>query len=367
VIFFECELLVSVFWLLLHSRTSALPAAETHGIMVPIYFRIGSKEDGFMHTIIGVDIGGTDTKIGIVQLDGQLLGMTSLVTQSQEGPAICLERVNTEIRRLVKDVGIRGGRPAGVGIGMPGCLDTVQGLVISSPNFPESWFHYPLRDAIASGVELPAVLDNDARAATLGEGWLGAAHGCDNYLVLTLGTGIGGGAVVDGQILRGAQGLAGEFGHMSVYPNGRQCKCGKKGCLEAYASATAVLSNFYERIQELSSAEISAYAKVSGARQVFDLARKGDAIALAVVEQAAQALGIAIGSLATIFNPERVVLAGGMSLDFPMMEDTLRAYARQHGLAAPMQNVLICATPLQKMAGAVGAAALYAYSKGWLK
>jgi glucokinase len=196
--------------------------------------------------IVGIDIGGTNTNIGVVRPDGTVAAFASMATEKDSGPAVCVSRMLKETNALLGQSEFRKGQVLGVGMGMPGCIDIANGTVISSPNFPSSWFDFPLRDSIAKALRVPAVIDNDARAAMVGEGWCGVAKGVQNYVVLTLGTGIGGGAMLGGRILRGANGYAGEFGHICVRPGGRTCGCTRQGCVEAYASGTGVLGNFRE-------------------------------------------------------------------------------------------------------------------------
>jgi glucokinase len=302
---------------------------------------------------IGIDIGGTDVKLGLVRPDGGVIALSSIPTRKDEGEPEAVRRIAAEARRLLSDKQIDLSAVRGIGIGMPGCIDAAGGVVLSSPNFPASWFNLPLRDDLAVALGgLPAAMDNDARAATLGEGWCGAAKGSRNYLVMTLGTGLGGGAVLDGRPLRGADGFAGEFGHICVHPGGRICGCGRRGCLEAYASATGVVG-YYRELGGGNSA-------VTGGRQLFEAAAGGDAVARKVVDEAARALGLAIGSLLNAFNPEVVVLAGRMSKSFGDLEAGIHKHARAQALREPYERVAIRASPLVEKAGIIGAAALCA-------
>lgn len=301
---------------------------------------------------IGIDIGGTDVKTGIIRDDGSVLGFSAIPTNKQEGPKSACQRIVAEAKRLLEESGVKVAQVGGAGIGMPGCIDAEQGVVLSSPNFPASWFNVPLRDWIGEGIGVPAVIDNDARAATHGEGWCGAAKGVRNFIVLTLGTGLGGGAVIDGRVLRGAHGFAGEFGHICVHSDGRKCGCGRTGCVEAYASVTGALGNYRE---------LHGSDGVTNGKELFQAARDGDPVARRAVDGAAEALGIAIGSLLNAFNPEVVVLAGQMSQSFPDMEQGVHAHARAHALREPYDRAKIRPSPLVGKAGVIGAAALYAY------
>ena len=303
---------------------------------------------------IGIDIGGTDVKTGIIREDGFALGFSTIPTGKQDGPQGAVQRMAAEAKRLLKECDLSASQVSGVGIGMPGCIDSERGMVLSSPNFPASWFNVPLRDWIAEGIGAQAVMDNDARAATHGEGWCGAAKGVKHFIVLTLGTGLGGGAVIDGRVLRGAHGFAGEFGHICVHPGGRTCGCGRTGCVEAYASATGCLGHYRE---------LHGDGRVTNGKELIDAARNGDPIARRVVEEAAQALGIAIGSLLNAFNPEVVVLAGQMSQAFPALEQGIHVHARAHALREPYERAAIRPSPLVGKAGVIGAAALSAYQR----
>ena len=307
---------------------------------------------------IGLDIGGTDVKAGLVRADGTVAALSILPTRKEEGVGAAVKRMAAEARRLLAEAGAGAADVAGIGIGMPGCIDSAKGIVLSSPNFPASWFNLPLRDDLASELGVAAVIDNDARAATLGEGWCGAAKGVKNYLVMTLGTGLGGGAVIDGRVLKGAHGFAGEFGHICVHPGGRTCGCGRKGCLEAYASATGGLGHY----RELGGKDPT----VTNGKRLYDAAAEGDPAAKKVVAEAARALGLAIGSLLNAFNPEVVVLAGRLSKSFKDLEPGIDEHARAQALREPYERVSIRPSPLVEKSGIVGAAALFAYATGRL-
>lgn len=186
---------------------------------------------------------------------------------------------------------------------------------------------------------------------------MGAAQDATDFVVLTLGTGVGGGVMSDRRLLRGATGSAAELGHICVYPDGRECGCTKRGCLEAYASSRGILENYRER----------RGANDLSAEQVFHLAREGDDDARAVLEEAAKAMGIAIGSLVNIFNPERVILAGRISNSFDMLEAEVSRQSMDHAFASPLRQTRICTSPLRERNGIVGAAAVFAYDSGQIE
>ncbi len=247
---------------------------------------------------IGVDLGGTNLRVAAVDVDGVVLQRVSLPAVFDDGP----ERVVEDIVRTIK--AICGGRPAqslrGVGIGIPGYIDIEKGCVLEATNLP-GFTGFCIRDHIQRQLGTHIVLENDANAAALGEMWMGAGQGVEDLVLLTLGTGIGGGIVVKGQILHGFRGMAGEIGHMTIYPDGHPCGCGNTGCLEKHASASAIVS--MARSLGL-GADISAL-------QVYNLAAAGNERALTVFESVGRSLGIALASLVSLFNFPLYLLSGG--------------------------------------------------------
>src|SRR5690625_5292770 len=193
--------------------------------------------------LIGLDLGGTNIVVGVLPLDGgEVLALRSLPTESHRGAKFVVDKMIAMVEAAIEEVlDTEGGSRedfAGIGIGSPGPLDRATGTVINTPNL--GWRNFPLRDLVANAVGLPATLDNDANCATFGEWWLGAGRDVDTLVGLTLGTGIGGGIVLDGEIFHGVSDVAGEIGHMTIDSTGRKCKCGNYGCLEAYASGPAI-------------------------------------------------------------------------------------------------------------------------------
>lgn len=203
----------------------------------------------------------------------------------------------------------------GVGAGAPGPLDRASGIVLLTPNL--GWVDFPLRKVLEDGFSLPTAIDNDANCAVLGEAWRGAARGCRHAVGLTIGTGIGGGIVVDGKLHHGASDCAGEIGHTTIEANGRRCACGNYGCLEAYASGSAIARRAVEALE--AGAESALSRSVAGdlsqitAQTVFDCARAGDELAREVVQDTAKFLGAGVANLVNIFNPHSVIVMGGVT------------------------------------------------------
>jgi len=248
---------------------------------------------------IGVDLGGTNLRVAAIDKIGQVLARVSEPANFDRGP----DQVAGDIAKIVNRVRQQIGSDslAGVGIGVPGFVDIEAGLVLGAVNLP-GFIGFPVRDRIQQHLGTPIILENDANAAALGEGWLGAGKGLKELILLTLGTGIGGGIIVDGKVLHGFRGMAGEFGHMTVIPDGNPCGCGNCGCLEKHASATAIIG--MAKMMHLGR-------QINSAADVYALALEGNEGAKRVFESMGRALGIALASLINAFNFPLYLLSGG--------------------------------------------------------
>jgi glucokinase len=250
----------------------------------------------------------------------------------------------------------------GVGIGAPGPLDRDKGLVIVAPNL--GWKNFPLRDRIGERLDLPATLDNDANCATVGEWWLGAARGGTNVIGMTIGTGIGGGIIIDGKLFHGSSDVAGEIGHTTIDLNGRHCKCGNYGCLEAYASGPAIAVRAREVLVREETASLLP-SMVDGnleeitAETVYDAAKQGDAVASEIVRDTARYLGAGIANLLNIINADVVVVAGGVTQAGDALFTPLRAEVRRRAFRPAVDATKILAGSLPGTAGIVGAVATF--------
>ena len=266
---------------------------------------------------IGVDLGGTNLRAAAIDSTGRMLGKESGQTKLSSGPDAVVRDMVAAIVKLRDEFGEQ--ELAGVGIGSPGIIVMETGMIMETPNLP-GFEGYPLRDAVNRELGAPVILENDANAAALGEKWAGAGKDVDDLILLTLGTGIGGGIIYRGEIMHGAIGMAGELGHIRVVPNGNPCACGNFGCLEKHASATAVTA--MARLMSLGS-DLTA-------EEVCRLAAAGNEKARAIYRVVGQALGSALVSLINIFNPPLVLLSGGMlgAWEFfaPVMLDEVHQY-----------------------------------------
>lgn len=249
---------------------------------------------------IGVDLGGTNLRAAAISADGEILDKISGRTELSEGrDAVIGDMVEAILALRDRRSGVRF---SGVGIGVPGFIDIEKGLVVGSNNLP-AFEGFPLRDDIERRLGTQVILENDANAAALGEKWIGAGRDVQDLALLTLGTGIGGGIISHGRVLHGYVGMAGEFGHMTVYPNGNPCGCGSYGCLEKHASATAVVG--MGRMLGLGGLDLTA-------EQVYRFAVEGNDRARMVFRSMGTALGIAIGNLVNVFNFPLFLLSGGV-------------------------------------------------------
>ncbi|HEU5183453.1 MAG TPA: ROK family protein [Gemmatimonadaceae bacterium] len=320
--------------------------------------------------IIGVDLGGTNIVVGAMPVDGSReIGMRSEPTHSERGPEAVVDRIIAMLEQTIAET-MEQSRATrrdflGVGIGAPGPLDRERGMVIVAPNL--GWYDFPLRDVIGERVRLDATLDNDANCATVGEWWRGAARGGRNVVGLTIGTGIGGGLILEGHLYHGSSDVAGEIGHTTIDSTGRHCKCGNYGCLEAYASGPAIAMRAREALER---DEVSVLRKMVQddvesitAATVYDAANRGDALALEVVRDTARFLGTGVANLLNVFNPDVVVIAGGVTKAGDRLFEPLRAEVKRRAFRPAVEACRIVPGILPGTAGVVGAIATFKAQK----
>jgi glucokinase len=316
--------------------------------------------------IVGIDLGGTNIAAGVMPTDGtREIAMRMIPTRAEEGAEAVVSRIAALIEDVIAQTRLETGAERsdflGVGIGSPGPLDRARGLVIVTPNL--GWRDFPLRDEVSVRVNLPATLDNDANCATLGEWWCGAAKGGRNVVGMTIGTGIGGGLILDGKLYHGASDAAGEIGHTTIDSTGRRCKCGNYGCLEAYTSGPAIADRARESLEGDSDSILPSmvdgdWSKIT-AQTVFEASKRGDRIALEVVRDTAHFLGVGVSNLINIFNPDTFVIAGGVTQAGELLFDPLRAEVRRRAFKPSVEACRIVPGSLPLSAGVVGAVATF--------
>lgn len=307
---------------------------------------------------IGIDLGGTFTKFALLDEQMRLGGQCQLDTPVAQGPEGVVRVMVEGCGRLIRENNVSPDQLVGVGVGSPGPLDLDAGLVIAMPNIP-GFDRFPLRDRLADQLHLPATLENDANAAAFGEYLCGSGKSARVMVLLTLGTGLGGGIVIDGKVLHGAHSMGAEIGHMIVVPEGEPCGCGQRGCIERYASATYLALRARRAVEsgrKSSLAEVLAAKGEIDSRDVNQARQAGDELAGEFWDQACYYLGIACVSLARVLDPDVILLGGGLAgAGDDLLEPTRRHFIRQHWQLTPPRTRLELAS-LGNDAGVIGAA-----------
>jgi glucokinase len=318
--------------------------------------------------VLGIDIGGTNLVVGSVAENGSALhALGSEPTHAEAGQSDVLDRLIALAKKAIEQTKreVRDAEIIGIGVGAPGPLDTKSGIVLLTPNL--GWINLPLRQIIHERLGLPAVLDNDANCAVLGEWWMGAARGARTAIGITIGTGIGGGIIIDGKLFHGSSDCAGEIGHTTIDTEGRRCKCGNYGCLEAYASGPNIALRACEEIQAGAVSRLAEYVggdlKKITAQTVYQAAHDGDDLALEVVNDTAKFLGTGIANLLNIFNPEVVVVCGGVTLAGDHLFIPLRREVARRAFKPAVDVCRIVPCELSGTAGVYGAAKAFLNSR----
>ncbi|MCH7871362.1 MAG: ROK family protein [Planctomycetes bacterium] len=314
---------------------------------------------------IGLDLGGTNTEGVVLTRGNETVIRRSMATEASGGAAHVISRLAGLVEELISAGGLDKSQIAGVGIGAPGPMSFERGVILHAPNLP-GWKDVALRDELRKATSLPVVLENDANAAAFGEFVAGAGESVRDMVMLTLGTGIGGGIIIDGKLLRGRYDNAGEIGHVIVERDGRPCPCGQRGCLERYASARAIAELATEAIR--SSERSPLREKISrgetiDAADVDQAAQGGDPTAMRIWDQACRRLAIAGVMIQHMINPERIVLAGGLIGAGERLLGPVREYFQNLTWKSAADGPHFALATLGGQAGAVGAAALAVTSR----
>ena len=306
----------------------------------------------------GIDLGGTNTKIGLVDEDGNIIFTTIVKTDSMEGFEKTIQRLSKILLQQVKSFGLNFDDVQSVGVGVPG--------PVLNSRVVKFWANFPWKNGVDLALEFeknlgkPVKADNDVNVITLGEMWKGSAQGYKNVLGLAIGTGIGGGIIVDGKLVSGENGAGGEVGHIKVERDGKLCGCGQKGCWEAYASATGLIREAQSRLAVNKTNGL--YEQVIGrdleAKDIFDVAKEGDAFALDLVDYEADYIALGIGNLLNVLDPEIVVVGGGVSLAGDILFNKVKERLKRYAFPSTTENLKIVAASLGNDAGILGAAYL---------
>lgn len=290
--------------------------------------------------IIGVDLGGTKILTALADSKGGILSVVKIDTEAASGPEKVLSNITRSIILAAKQAKVPLSRISKIGIGAPGPI-LGKAIIVSPPNLP-GWKNVNIKSILQKKLQKHVRVENDANAAALGELCFGAGKGFKNLIYITISTGIGGGIIIDGKIYRGALGTAGEVGHMVLEPKGPECGCGRRGCLEALAAGPAI-------------------AKMAGKKNALEAeiaARKGDKKSLKAIRTAAKYIGIGIGNLNNILNPDIFVIGGGVSNMGPLLLDPLKHWAKEYSMEASRKSLIIVPAKLKNNAGVMGAIAM---------
>ncbi len=314
-----------------------------------------------MKRYIGCDLGGTNLRAALVDVEtGEVLFQQSVPTLAREGHDAIMQRMAGLFLNMIKAAGLEPGDVGGIGIGVPGVLDLEKGETLFLPNLPGTWPHVPLRDVLQQATGLPVALLNDVRSITYGEWRFGAGQGVETVAVLAIGTGIGGGLVINGQLHLGIGGTAGELGHMVIDFNGPRCGCGNYGCLEAFASGPAIAAMGMKAVAQGLTTKIGDLCKYDlnaiTPALIAEAARQGDEIACEIYDQAGFYLGVAASSLCASVSPRRIIVTGGVANAGRLLLDPMEKTMRERVHIMPVEQVEIVTGLLGDHAGVVGSA-----------
>lgn len=311
-----------------------------------------------MNYYVGIDLGGTNTKIGLLDEDGNILFSTIVKTESEQGFEKTIERLSNILKIQVSNLNISFNDVAGVGLGVPGPV--ANGRIVKFwANFP-----WPVNVDLAAEFEkhlgVPVKVDNDVNVITLGEMWKGGGRGYKNVLGLAIGTGIGGGVVVNGKLVSGKNGAGGEVGHIKVERDGKLCGCGQEGCWEAYASATGLVREAKSRLTVNKNNLLYERTKDREveAKDIFDAARDGDEFSLNLVDYEAEFIALGIGNLLNVLDTDVVVVGGGIALAGAILFDKINEKLRKYAMLSTLEGLKIVPAELGNDAGIYGAAYL---------
>ncbi|AEF16133.1 glucokinase, ROK family [Thermoanaerobacterium xylanolyticum LX-11] len=309
--------------------------------------------------VCGVDLGGTKINTGIMDVDGNILCNVKIPTEADKGPQHVINNIKISIIESLNKLNIDVSQIEGIGIGAPGPLNADRGVVECPPNLP-GWIDIPLVDILKRDFDTEIKLNNDANAAALAEYLFGAGQGINNIVYMTVSTGIGGGAIIDGKLYNGANSNAAEIGHHTINFDGpRWCNCGNPGCLESYASGTSLVKFAKKHIE--SGRDTILKDKPSGelkAEDIFDAAKSGDKLALELIENEAFYLGIGIVNIMAFYNPEIIIIGGGLSSQWDVLYDKMMKTVDERALKPNRQICKVVKAKLGGNVGLIGAASL---------
>lgn len=311
---------------------------------------------------IGIDVGGTNVKIALVDKSGKIIYSNSVPTYAKMGYEYTVNNIKQAIKDLMKETNTTAKDIDGIGFDFPGQVDYKTGVVKLAPNIP-GWVNVPIAQMIEEEFHIPTRIDNDVRCAALGEMKFGAGQGCENFVCITVGTGIGSGLVINGQLVRGASNAAGEIGHIKLQiKDGLICGCGDTGCLEAYASGPSIVAMAQDYIKGGKSTKFREMAAAEGGEitpyMVAKAAEAGDPVAKRIFEIVGEYIGIGLTSVINLLNPEKVIIGGGVAEAGDLLLDPIRKTIKERAMVVAGSAVEIVPAQLGNSAGVIGASML---------
>lgn len=313
-----------------------------------------------MTHVLAIDLGGTQIRAALIDREGTLLRRCAMPTPARQGAEAVVAAIAAAARQVTAQTG--GADILGVGLSSPGPIDAERGVALAVPTIA-GFTEFPLREAVEAALQRDVFLENDGIAAAVGEWKSGAGQGLRSMVYVTVSTGIGGGAIVDGRPLRGHKGLAGHMGHLCIDHGGLRCACGNTGCWEAYAAGPAFAARARSRARLARDSSLYPLADALDAAKVFACAAQGDALAISLVDEEARLLGVGITTLLHLFSPERVVIGGGLSNAFEQLQPGIKAHVQAHAMAG-FREAAIVKAGLGGNSGLVGAAEIVFAARG---
>jgi glucokinase len=305
--------------------------------------------------VVGVDLGGTKISCALSDLEGRVVAQTTIPTLAHEGNNPVLGRIIKTIEMVLEEGNVATNEVAAIGIGSPGPLDAKKGIIVTTPNLP--FKNFQLVQPIEEKFSIPTYLDNDANVAAIAEFMFGAGKGTENMVYITVSTGVGGGAILNGKIYRGSTTNALEVGHTTVFPGGPRCGCGNLGCLEATSSGTAIGKRANEAVSSKVETSLRDYETVTS-YEVFKEAEKGDAVSKKILDEAFNYLGIGVANIIASFDPDKVIIGGGVSKGGDVLFNKVQEVVNERCFKSMAEYCKIVPAGLGTDAGVLGAVAL---------
>ena len=314
---------------------------------------------------VGIDVGGTNVKIGLFDSELKMICKTSITTEADMGPEVVINNMAQAVKELLAQADFSLQDIVAIGIGTPGPAKYSEGIIIRSTNMPK-FKNTPICKMLNERLGAPVVFDNDANVACWGEYVVGAGKGVKDIVFFTLGTGIGGGIVSNGELVHGCDENGAELGHMIIYPDGRSCNCGQKGCVEAYASADSTARRATEAIEAGAESSLKKVLDEKGkitSKDIYQHLAKGDKLAKEITDGTAEALAITCINMLHTTEPKRIIFTGGMIAAGDVLLNRIKDFFDKHIWTLKKETVEICFATLGEDTGIIGAAALARHSK----